>query len=231
MTALHLPDADPAHLRRGRIRKPTWQPSWRHSTPTTWPASQANRSTPWKPPGAGWPRLDRPRRHQASPSRSISRGLAVGNVMATAIDKRHDTAWVSYWVSPHARGRGLASAATAGLAEHCFNELGLYRLELAHRVNNPGSGRVAVKAGFIPEGIERAKLRYLDEYGRPVRFDVQTYARLREDPSPALTPLRIGTYGRRRKGSPGTSLMFQALLNLGCSCHLRGVGARRVLRA
>ncbi|MFF5791748.1 GNAT family N-acetyltransferase [Paeniglutamicibacter sp. NPDC012692] len=120
-------------------------------------------------------------------------GLAVGHVSASAIDRRHDTAWISYWVTPSARGSGLASAATAGLADHCFHELGLHRLELAHRVNNPGSGRVAVNAGFIPEGIERSKLRYLDEHGKPVRFDVQTYARLRDDPVPPLTPLRIGT--------------------------------------
>lgn len=120
-------------------------------------------------------------------------GRAVGHVMASAIGRRHDTAWISYWVTPAARGNGLASAATAGLADHCFRELGLYRLELAHRVNNPGSGLVAVNAGFIPEGIERSKLRYLDETGHPVRFDVQTYARLRGDPVPALTPLRIGT--------------------------------------
>lgn len=120
-------------------------------------------------------------------------GRAVGNVMATAIDRRHETAWVSYWVSPDARGGGLASAATAGLADYCFQELELFRLELAHRVNNPGSGRVAVKAGFVPEGIERAKLRYLDEAGQPVRFDVQTYSRLRADPAPLLTPLRLKT--------------------------------------
>ncbi|MGL3806887.1 GNAT family N-acetyltransferase [Paeniglutamicibacter sp. R2-26] len=119
-------------------------------------------------------------------------GIAVGHVMASAIDNRHDTAWVSYWVTPSARGTGLASAAAAGLAAYCFGELGLYRLELAHRVNNPASGRVAVKAGFVPEGIERAKLRYLDEHGMPVRFDVQTYARLRDDPVPAAAPLRLG---------------------------------------
>lgn len=120
-------------------------------------------------------------------------GKAVGNVMATAIDRRNDTAWISYWVSPTARGTGLASAATAGLARHCLGELGLFRLELAHRVNNPVSGRVALNAGFIAEGLERAKLRYLDESGKAVRFDVQTYARLRDDPVPRLTPLRIHT--------------------------------------
>ena len=114
-------------------------------------------------------------------------GRAVGHAMASAIDRRHDTAWVSYWVAPEARGTGLASRATAGLAEHCFGSLGLFRLELAYRANNPGSAGVAKNAGFRIEGLERAKLRYLDEHGTPVRYDVQTCARLRCD-GPALVP-------------------------------------------
>lgn len=48
-------------------------------------------------------------------------------------------------------------------------------------MNNPASCRVATSAGFLPEGIERAKLRYGDE-----RFDVEAHARLRTDPAPAL---------------------------------------------
>ncbi|RAX50411.1 GNAT family N-acetyltransferase [Arthrobacter sp. AQ5-05] len=114
-------------------------------------------------------------------------GRAVGHVMAGAIDRRHDTAWVSYWVAPEARGAGLASRATAALAEHCFGSLGLFRLELAYRVNNPGSAGVARNAGFRVEGLERAKLRYLDVDGNPVRYDVQTCARLSSD-GPALVP-------------------------------------------
>ena len=114
-------------------------------------------------------------------------GRAVGHVMASAIDRRHDTAWVSYWVAAEARGAGLASRATTALAEHCFGALGLFRLELAYRVNNPGSAGVARNAGFRIEGLERAKLRYLDEHGNPVRYDVQTCARLRSD-GPALVP-------------------------------------------
>ena len=118
-------------------------------------------------------------------------GRAVGHVMAGTIDRRHDTAWVSYWVDSAARGAGLASAATASLAGHCFGELDLFRLELAYRVNNPGSAAVARNAGFHIEGLERAKLRYLDEHGMAVRYDVQICARLRTDaPAPAL-PLQI----------------------------------------
>lgn len=118
-------------------------------------------------------------------------GLAVGHVMANSIEHRHDTAWISYWVSPAARGKGLAARATHALAEYCFMNLGLYRLELAHRVNNPSSGRVAMKAGFVHEGLERSKLRYLDVDGQPVRYDVLTYARLLSDPEPEIAALPI----------------------------------------
>jgi ribosomal-protein-alanine N-acetyltransferase len=118
-------------------------------------------------------------------------GAAVGHVVAGAIDYRNETAWISYWVAPCARGTGLASRAAAALAGHCFGTLGLFRLELAYRVNNPGSAAVARNSGFVVEGLERAKLRYLDEHGQPERFDVQTCARLRTDGWPTVMPLPI----------------------------------------
>ncbi|WP_223166552.1 GNAT family N-acetyltransferase [Nonomuraea sp. SYSU D8015] len=99
----------------------------------------------------------------------------VGNVAVTKIDT-HDTGWVSYWVVPEARGRGIAVAATEKLVRWAFDERGLYRLELGHRTNNPASCRVATKAGFRPEGIERGKLRH-----DGVRYDVERHARLATD--------------------------------------------------
>jgi ribosomal-protein-alanine N-acetyltransferase len=118
-------------------------------------------------------------------------GAAVGHVMAGSIDYRNEIAWISYWVSSCERGAGLASRATAALAEHCFGSRGLFRLELAYRVNNPGSAAVARNCGFAVEGLERAKLRYLDEHGMPERFDVQTCARLRTDGPAPVDPLPI----------------------------------------
>jgi len=106
---------------------------------------------------------------------------AVGNVGAAAIEQRHGTAWMSYWLSPAARGRGYAAAALMAVSDWAFAE-GLHRLELGHRVNNPASCRVATAAGYLAEGIEREKLRYGDE-----RFDVETHARLATDPAPAQT--------------------------------------------
>lgn len=103
----------------------------------------------------------------------------VGNVGLTHIDRRHETAWVSYWLAESVRGNGIASHSVASVADWAFAELGLFRLELGHRVNNPASCVVAVRAGFAPEGVERQKLRYGTE-----RFDVETHARLVADPYP-----------------------------------------------
>ena len=113
------------------------------------------------------------------------RGDVVGCVMASDRDERHGTAWMSYWLAAHARGRGLASAALAALSGQCF-ALGLHRLELGARTNNPASIAVAERAGFVHEGVERERLRYGDE-----RFDVARLARLATDPIPAIAPLPI----------------------------------------
>ncbi|MFS0731369.1 GNAT family protein [Curtobacterium sp. 1P10AnD] len=114
-------------------------------------------------------------------------GVAVGNVGLTAIEHRHDTAWVSYWLARSGRGRGLATRAVATVAERAFRD-GLFRLELGHRVNNPASCRVATGAGFRSEGVERQKLRYGAD-----RFDVETHARLATDPAPAVELLLVGS--------------------------------------
>lgn len=110
-------------------------------------------------------------------------GAVVGHVGATAIEHVHGTAWMSYWLVPAARGSGLATRALVATADDAFG-LGLHRLELGHRTDNPASGRVAARAGFIAEGTERERLRYGDE-----RFDVVTFARLATDPVPDVLPL------------------------------------------
>lgn len=102
-------------------------------------------------------------------------GVVMGNVAVTGID-RHDNGWVSYWTVAEARGRGVAAEGARKLAEWAFSERGLYRLELGHRTNNPASCRVAEKAGFRAEGIERGKLVH-----DGVRYDVERHARLAID--------------------------------------------------
>ncbi|GMA32664.1 GNAT family N-acetyltransferase [Litorihabitans aurantiacus] len=115
-------------------------------------------------------------------------GEAVGNVAIGAIDRRHGTGWISYWLAASARGRGLAARALVTVAARALDPAGddLFRLELGHRLNNPSSCAVARRAGFVAEGVERAKLAYGSE-----RFDVETHARLRTDPAPSTAPLEV----------------------------------------
>jgi RimJ/RimL family protein N-acetyltransferase len=117
---------------------------------------------------------------------AVVRGeVVVGNVGVTGIERTHGTGWTHYWLAPVARGQGIARRALATLADLAFAD-GLERLEIGHRTENPASCRVAMAAGFPAEGIERAKLRYGDR-----RYDVETHARLRDDPAPALDTLTV----------------------------------------
>ncbi|WP_030775896.1 GNAT family N-acetyltransferase [Streptomyces sp. NRRL S-920] len=109
------------------------------------------------------------------------RGVVLGNVAVGAIDRPHATGWVSYWTTPTARGRGVASQACGALARWAFDDAELFRLELGHRVNNPASCRVAAAAGFAVEGLQRQKLAY-----DGVRYDVELHARLASDEEPSL---------------------------------------------
>ncbi|MFF3745642.1 GNAT family N-acetyltransferase [Streptomyces kronopolitis] len=104
----------------------------------------------------------------------------LGQVSVGPVDPRHANGWVSYWTTPPARGRGTASRSCRALAHWAFTDLGLFRLELGHRVDNPASCKVARSAGFPVEGLERQKLTY-----DGARYDVETHARLATDPEPA----------------------------------------------
>lgn len=112
----------------------------------------------------------------------------LGQVSVGAVNRQHSVGWVSYWTTAAARGRGVATQACQALARWAFHEAELFRLELGHRVNNPGSCAVAHAAGFAVEGHQRQKLAY-----DGVRYDVELHARLATDPEPlaaALKPVR-----------------------------------------
>ncbi|MGY4645216.1 GNAT family N-acetyltransferase [Cellulomonas sp. URHB0016] len=116
----------------------------------------------------------------------VAGGTVVGNVGVGSVERVHETAWTFYWLTASARGRGLATRGLAAVARWALDELGLFRLELGHRLNNPASCAVATRAGFAAEGVERAKLRYGAE-----RYDVETHARLTTDPDPFVRPLPL----------------------------------------
>ncbi|MEW1804093.1 GNAT family N-acetyltransferase [Streptomyces virginiae] len=102
--------------------------------------------------------------------------VVLGHVAVGAVDRRHGTGWVSYWTTAAARGRGVASGGCRAVAAWAFEDAGLFRLELGHRVDNPASCAVARAAGFAVEGVQRRKLEY-----DGVRYDVELHARLATD--------------------------------------------------
>ncbi|MEP7019006.1 MAG: GNAT family protein [Pseudonocardiales bacterium] len=107
---------------------------------------------------------------------AVAGSQVVGSATVSAVDRTHDTGWFSYWTADCARGTGVATAATRAVADWALSDLGLFRLELGHRTNNPASCAVASRAGFAIEGLQRAKLRYGGE-----RFDVEIHSRLATD--------------------------------------------------
>jgi RimJ/RimL family protein N-acetyltransferase len=59
---------------------------------------------------------------------------------------------LGYWIARAHWGRGIASEACTALV-HIARTLGLTRLEGSHFLDNPASGRVLEKLGFVPVGM------------------------------------------------------------------------------
>ena len=115
----------------------------------------------------------------------VESNALIGLVCIT-VDGDNRNGWFWYWMTDRARGRGVMSRAAATVAEWALEERGLDRLELGHRVNNPASGVVARRAGFVKEGTQREKFLVDGE-----RLDVDTYGRLKTDPRPAFHALPL----------------------------------------
>jgi RimJ/RimL family protein N-acetyltransferase len=101
-------------------------------------------------------------------------------VGAIAVHRHPDEpgkAAVGYWLAPQARGRGLASRAVGLVVGWAFGlEPALVRMELLTLVGNDASGRVALRSGFVREGVLRRYLPFRDRL-----VDAVMFARLRDD--------------------------------------------------
>ncbi|MEC3894723.1 MULTISPECIES: GNAT family N-acetyltransferase [Nocardiopsis] len=101
----------------------------------------------------------------------------LGHVQISVTSRRHELGWLSFWTHPAEQGRGVATAGARLASRFAFDELGLFRVEAGHRIDNPGSCVALGRAGLLPEGIERAKLLYGTS-----RYDTASHARLVTDP-------------------------------------------------
>ncbi len=83
-------------------------------------------------------------------------GVVLGGGSLYDVRPEQGCASVGYWLSPGARGRGVATHAVRLLARWTFAELGLARLELTCSTDNEASQRVARRCGFAREGVLRS---------------------------------------------------------------------------
>jgi RimJ/RimL family protein N-acetyltransferase len=120
---------------------------------------------------ASWPRRWT---EETGASWAVTRDATlVGQVSARALRLAESSAEVSYWVTPHARGHAVAPRAVDAVTVWLFDTVGLHRAELAHSTRNPSSCRVAEKAGYKLEGIQKRRLRHSDGW-----HDMHWHARI-----------------------------------------------------
>ncbi len=82
---------------------------------------------------------------------------------------------ISYWVVPWARRQGFATHSTIA-ATRWAHELGLHRVQVEHSTENQVSGAVAIRAGFVREGIRRGANLHADGW-----HDMVLYSHLATD--------------------------------------------------
>lgn len=105
-------------------------------------------------------------------------GALVGSCGIRWVDPEQAVAEVGYWVSPEARGRGVATRATRLVAGWVLGTLRYERLQLRADPRNEASCRVAARAGFTREGVLRSA-RWSAKQGR--RTDVVMFSLLRDE--------------------------------------------------
>lgn len=86
--------------------------------------------------------------------------LLLGSVSLHHADLSQARAAVGYWLTPAARGRGVASRAVRLVADWAFDVVGLARLELTCGPDNVASQRVAQRCGFVREGLLRSHVAF-----------------------------------------------------------------------
>ncbi|MDR1236884.1 MAG: GNAT family N-acetyltransferase [Propionibacteriaceae bacterium] len=95
-------------------------------------------------------------------SASGGRPVFVGQVTVSGITSG-SASWgmIGYWIGPRWAGQGIIPLAVAMACDHCFQTVGLHRLEIAIRPENSNSLAVARKLGFRHEG-RRQRYMHVD---------------------------------------------------------------------
>lgn len=89
-------------------------------------------------------------------------GTVVGAIDLHNIDHESQHAEVGYFLAEAARGHGIAGLALRQLEHFGFGDLALHKITILAATDNLASRRVAERAGYVLEGIEREEIKLLD---------------------------------------------------------------------
>jgi RimJ/RimL family protein N-acetyltransferase len=90
-------------------------------------------------------------------------GCVLGGASLHEVESDQGRAAVGYWLTPEARGRGVATHAVRLLARWAFEDLGIVRLVAMCAADNHASQRVAERCGFSREGVLRSHMPFKGE--------------------------------------------------------------------
>ena len=68
------------------------------------------------------------------------------------------SAQLGYWVAERVAGMGVTTTAVALATDYCLKSLGLHRMEICIRPENPASLRIVEQLGFRYEGLRRRSI-------------------------------------------------------------------------
>ena len=92
------------------------------------------------------------------------------------INRTHNTAELGYWIGKPYWRNGYCTEAVAAIVEFGFATLRLRKIFAEHFADNPASGRVLQKLGFVHEGCRR---KHVQRFGKIQ--DVELYGLFRDE--------------------------------------------------
>lgn len=106
----------------------------------------------------------------------VENGNLVGMCGFNEISEPNRSANIGYWLGIKFLGRGIMERSVKALVDYGFSQMGLNRIAISCATGNFRSAKVAVKCGFLLEGVSREA-----ECINGVFVDHRNYSRLRND--------------------------------------------------
>lgn len=82
-------------------------------------------------------------------------GELCGMIGLHAIDRRHRSISVGYWLDAAYEGRGIMTRACRAIVTEGFRQYGLHRIEIRCATGNRKSAAIPLRLGFVEEGVLR----------------------------------------------------------------------------